>query len=342
MSKILVTGGTGFIGSHTVAELIEAGHTVVIIDNLSNSEEHVLKGIEQITGKRPIFYKADCANANDLSRIFGEHPDIEAVIHFAAFKAVKESIDKPLGYYQNNLLSIITLLQVMQKTKVNRLVFSSSCTIYGEKAPLPLSETLPMTPTTSPYGRTKQMCEEIIADYVAANNQFYSISLRYFNPIGAHPSGKIGELPLGTPNNLIPYITQTAAGVREELKVFGNDYQTPDGTALRDYIDVVDLSKAHVKAVDRLVNGNSSTQLEAYNLGAGKGISVKEIIETFEKVNAVKIKWSFAPRRQGDLPSIFADASKAKRELNWEAKTVLGESLRNAWHWEQKYRKLNK
>ena len=340
MSKILVTGGTGFIGSHTVVELIEAGHSVVVIDNLSNSEEFVLKGIEQITGKMPIFYNADCAHANNLSRIFSEHPDIEAVIHFAAYKAVKESIDKPLDYYQNNLLSMITLLQAMQKAKVNRLVFSSSCTIYGENAPLPLSENLPMTPTTSPYGRTKQMCEEIIADCAAANNQFHSISLRYFNPIGAHPSGKIGELPLGTPNNLIPYITQTAAGVRDELKVFGNDYPTPDGTALRDYIDVVDLSKAHVKAVNHLIKGNSPTQLDAYNLGAGKGISVSEIIDTFEKVNALKIKWSFAPRRQGDVPNIFADASKAKRELNWQAETPLGESLRNAWNWEKKYREL--
>ena len=340
MSKILVTGGTGFIGSHTAVELIAAGHEVVIIDNLSNSEEFIVKRMEAITGVKPIFYKANCSVSSDLDRIFEQHPNIDAVIHFAAYKAVKESIEKPLDYYHNNVLSMIALLQAMQKAKVDNLVFSSSCTIYGESAPLPLSEELPMTPTTSPYGRTKQMCEQIIADYLAINSNFHNISLRYFNPIGAHPSGQIGELPIGVPNNLIPYITQTASGVRSELKVFGNDYPTPDGTALRDYIDVVDLAKAHVKAVNRLVSGDSPAQFDAFNLGAGKGISVKEIIDTFEKVNGLKVNWSFAPRRQGDLPSIYADASKAKNELHWEAETPLSESLRNAWLWEKSYRNI--
>lgn len=340
MSKILVTGGTGFIGSHTVVELIQSGYSVVIVDNLSNSQEVSLSGIEQITGVKPDFYKVDCTDTKQLSEVFAKHSDISAVIHFAAYKAVKESIDKPLEYYRNNLLSMISLLEVMEKAKVNGLVFSSSCTIYGEGATLPISENLPMTPTTSPYGRTKQMCEEIIADYAAVNKDFFNISLRYFNPIGAHPSGLIGELPLGTPNNLIPYITQTAAGLRDELKVFGNDYPTPDGTAVRDYIDVVDLAKAHVLAVTRLVKGGSTLQLDAFNLGSEKGSSVKEIIETFEEVNSLKLNWSFAPRRQGDVPVIYADAGKAQRELGWKAETPLGQSLKNAWNWERKYRKL--
>lgn len=340
MRKILVTGGTGFIGSHTVVELFAAGYDVVIIDDLSNSQSIALQGIEKITGKKPIFYRADCTDIIQLNQIFLEHPQVDAVIHFAAFKAVKESIDKPLEYYRNNLLSLISLLQAMQKADVNRLVFSSSCTIYGEKGLLPMSEELPMTPTTSPYGRTKQMCEEIIADFALTSSHFQNISLRYFNPIGAHPSGLIGELPLGTPNNLIPYITQTAAGIRDELKVFGNDYPTPDGTAVRDYIDVVDLAKAHVKAVTRLIQGDSPMQLDAFNLGSGKGVSVKEIIETFEEVNGIKLKWSYAPRRTGDVPAIYADAGKAEKNLGWKAQTPLGQSLRNAWVWEKKYRRI--
>ncbi len=338
MQKVLVTGGTGFIGSHTVVELIKSGYKVVIIDNLSNSNEFILDGIEKIVGFKPTFYKADCTNPDDLAKIFNEHQDIQGVIHFAAYKAVKESIEKPLDYYQNNLLSLIHLLNQMKRANVKNLVFSSSCTIYGEKAALPYHEELPMTPTTSPYGRTKQMCESIIADYANINKDFKYISLRYFNPIGAHPSGLIGELPIGTPNNLIPYITQTAAGVREELKVFGDDYPTPDGTAMRDYIDVVDLANAHVKSIDRIFTKANSSAFEAFNLGSGEGISVKEVIETFERENKVQIPWSFAPRREGDIPLIYADTKKAKKELGWSTTTPLAHSLKNAWRWEKMYR----
>ncbi|MFP4557334.1 MAG: UDP-glucose 4-epimerase GalE [Bacteroidales bacterium] len=338
MQKVLVTGGTGFIGSHTVVELIKSGYQVVILDNLSNSNEFILNGIEKIVGFKPPFYKADCTKPDELAKVFNEHHDINGVIHFAAYKAVKESIEKPLEYYQNNLLSLIQLLNQMGEAKVNNLVFSSSCTIYGEKATLPYHEELPMTPTTSPYGRTKQMCESIIADYANINNDFKYISLRYFNPIGAHPSGVIGELPIGTPNNLIPYITQTAAGVRDELKVFGDDYPTPDGTAMRDYIDVVDLAKAHVKSIDRIFTKPNFPNFEAFNLGSGEGVSVKEVIETFERENNIQLKWSYAPRRVGDIPLIYADTKKARKELGWTASTPLAQSLKNAWKWEKMYR----
>ena len=341
MQKVLVTGGIGFIGSHTVIELLASGYEVIVVDNLSNSNKDILKGIKKITGKEPLFYEVDCTDYSKLNDVFKDNPDILGVIHFAAYKAVKESLEKPLEYYRNNVFSMVLLLEAMQKAGVSNLVFSSSCTIYGENAPLPYKEDMPMTPTTSPYGRTKQMCESIIADYATVQPDFKYISLRYFNPIGAHESGLIGELPTGIPNNLIPFITQTAAGIRKELKVFGNDYPTPDGTAMRDYIDVVDLAKAHVIALNRALSKEHDSQFEAYNLGSGKGLSVREIIDTFEQVNNTKINWSFAPRRQGDIPQIFADTSKAKEILNWETKTPLSESLRNAWKWEQNYRKGN-
>ena len=336
--KILVTGGTGFIGSHTVVELQKAGYEVVIIDNLSNSEELIVERIENITGKKPHFFKADCTDKSAYEQIFKQHPNIICVVHFAAYKAVAESIAKPMEYYQNNVYSMVELLNAMQEHNVENLVFSSSCTIYGEGQPSPFNEEMPMTPTTSPYGRTKQICEGMIVDFSAVYNSFQCISLRYFNPIGAHPSGLIGELPIGIPNNLIPYITQTVAGLRDELKVFGNDYPTPDGTPLRDYIDVVDLSRAHVMAVDRLLNKKNSSKLEAFNLGAGRGISVLEIIDTFEKVNGVKVNWKFVSRRQGDLAQIYADTSKAISVMGWKAETSLADSLRNAWKWEKSFR----
>ena len=341
MPKILVTGGAGFIGSHTVIELLNNGYDVVIVDNLVNSEKFILKKIEEITGKTPTFYQVDCANTNELVTVFNQHPDIALAIHFAALKAVKESIEKPLEYYRNNLLSLISLLDLMDRFGIEKFVFSSSCTIYGEDAPLPMDENLQIMPTTSPYGRTKQMCESILADYAVVNSNFKYISLRYFNPIGAHPSGLIGELPIGSPNNLVPYITQTAAGVRDELKVFGSDYSTPDGTAQRDYIDIMDLAQAHVQSVDRLINRLEPQQFEAFNLGSGKPVSVKEIIDTFERVNGIHLKWSFAPRRAGDLPTIYADSKKAKEVLKWEAKTSLAESLANAWKWERSHRNID-
>jgi UDP-glucose 4-epimerase len=340
MSKILVTGGTGFIGSHTVVELIKSGFQVVIIDNFSNSHQSILSGIEAISGVKPSFYQADCSNKDSLLKIFSEHPDIVAVIHFAAFKAVKESIDKPLAYYRNNLLSLVSLLEAMSESGVNNLVFSSSCAIYGEEVLPPFSEQMTMTAATSPYGRTKQMCENIISDYAVFNNQFKNISLRYFNPIGAHPSGLIGELPLGVPNNLIPFITQTAIGIRNELLVYGNDYPTPDGTAMRDYIDVVDLANAHLMALNRVLDNQSKEQVEFFNLGQGRGVSVKEIINTFERVNSIRLNWKFAPRRLGDLPILYADTSKAGNILGWKAQVSIANSLENAWRWEKNIRNL--
>jgi UDP-glucose 4-epimerase len=336
--KILVTGGAGFIGSHTVVELIEAGYTPVIIDNFSNSTPHALQGIERITGIKPIFYELSCDSLSQIEQVFLEHTDIEAVIHFAAFKAVKESIDKPLQYYQNNLFSMVSLLQAMDKHDVKKLVFSSSCTVYGNTEQLPLSEEMPMLPTSSPYGRTKQMCESIIADYAHISKNFGCISLRYFNPIGAHPSGMLGELPIGEPNNLVPYITQTAAGVRQQLKVFGNTYPTPDGTALRDYVDVVDLAKAHLSALNRLVSNNNHSAIESFNLGSGKGISVLDVVNAFEQANSIKVNYTIAPRREGDVAEIFASTAKAEKQLGWSASTPLQESLKNAWNWEKTYR----
>jgi UDP-glucose 4-epimerase len=338
MKSILVTGGSGFIGSHTVVELQKAGYNAIIADNLSNSERHIVERISRITGIVPEFIEADCTNRLTLVNIFKTHPDIVAVAHFAAFKAVAESIQKPLKYYQNNLFSMVALLEAMGECHVGNLVFSSSCTVYGEAAPSPVNERMPMLPTTSPYGRTKQMCEEMITDYSRTNSNFRCISLRYFNPIGAHPSGQIGELPLGVPNNLIPYITQSAAGVRGELKVFGNDYPTPDGTAIRDYIDVVDLAKAHVLSINRLIDANTTENVEAFNLGIGQGASVLEVIKTFEEVNSLKLKWSFAPKRDGDVPMVYGDTSKANRVLGWRAETSLAQSLRNAWLWETNLR----
>jgi UDP-glucose 4-epimerase len=333
--KILVTGGTGYIGSHTVVELIESGFKTVIVDNLSNSRIEVLEGIQTITGVRPAFENLDMCQAGNLQECFRKHPDINAVIHFAALKAVGESVEKPLEYYWNNLISLINLIQVMLEFKIPCLVFSSSCTVYGQPDKLPVTETSPVKPANSPYGNTKQICEEIIRDTLAANNGLKAISLRYFNPIGAHPSALIGELPLGTPMNLVPYITQTVIGIRQELRVFGNDYDTPDGTGIRDYIYVVDLAKAHVKSIQRLLAGKNKQGYEVFNLGTGKGLSVLEMVTGFKKATGMPVEYKIYPRRAGDVACVFADTSLANRELNWKADTSLEETLLSAWNWEK-------
>jgi UDP-glucose 4-epimerase len=334
MAKILVTGGTGYIGSHTVVELQNEGFEVVIVDNLSNSNIDVLTGIEKITGIRPAFENVDCVDYVSMDRMFEKHNDIDAIIHFAASKAVGESVVKPLMYYRNNLVSLINLLQLMPIHKVKNIVFSSSCTVYGQPDVLPVTENAPIKPALSPYGNTKQICEEIIRDTINANHCYQSIILRYFNPIGAHPSAEIGELPNGVPNNLLPYVTQTAMGVRKQLSIFGDDYNTPDGTCIRDYIHVVDLAKAHVIAMKRMLNRQTKKQVETFNLGTGRGLSVLEIIETFERVNGVKVPYKIVGRREGDIEKVWADPSYANNELGWKATETVEETLRSSWQWE--------
>jgi UDP-glucose 4-epimerase len=335
MAKILVTGGTGYIGSHTVVELQNVGFEVLIVDNLSNSNIDVLNGIEKITGIRPAFENIDCVDYVSMDRMFEKYKDIQAIIHFAASKAVGESVEKPLLYYRNNLVSLINLLQLMPIHKVKNFVFSSSCTVYGQPDVLPVTESAPIKPALSPYGNTKQIGEEIIRDTIHANPCYQSIILRYFNPIGAHASAEIGELPLGVPNNLLPFVTQTAIGLRKQLSVFGSDYNTPDGSCIRDYIHVVDLAKAHVIAVQRMLNGKSKSSVETFNLGTGLGLSVLEIIETFEKVNGVKIPYKIVDRREGDIEKVWADPAYANDELGWTATETVEETLRSAWAWEQ-------
>ncbi len=336
---ILVTGGTGFIGSHTAVELMQSGFRVAIIDNLSNSRKEVISGIEKITGRRPLFEKIDLLEENLLDDFFSRHPDIKAVIHFAAFKSVPESVQKPLMYYENNIFSLIHLFKLMVKHGVEYFVFSSSCTVYGEPDILPVTENSPIKKANSPYGSTKQISEEIISSSVAAGLPLKAISLRYFNPFGAHPSGFIGELPIGIPGNLVPFITQTAYGIHKELKVFGNDYDTPDGSCIRDYIDVVDLSKAHVNAIERLLQKKNKLNNEIFNLGTGKGVSVLEMIKAFERSTGVKINYSITGRREGDVPKVWADTSLANTELGWKAETPLEDTLSSAWRWEQNFRK---
>lgn len=334
---ILVTGGTGYIGSHTSVELIQAGYEVVSIDNLSNSSADVLDGIEAITGVRPTFYEADCNDAEAMERIFSAHPNIQGVIHFAASKAVGESVQKPLLYYRNNLLSLIVLLETMQRHGTRGIVFSSSCTVYGQPSPehLPVTEDAPIQEALSPYGNTKQINEEILRDVVYAGAPYKVVRLRYFNPIGAHPSALIGELPNGVPQNLIPYLTQTAAGIRQELSVFGDDYSTPDGSCIRDYINVVDLAKAHVCAVERILDDSKgSERLETFNIGTGRGVSVLELIRTFEAVTGVKVPHKIVGRREGDIEQVWADPKHANTVLGWEAKETLGDTLRSAWAWQ--------
>ena len=336
---ILVTGGTGFIGSHTTVELISAGYKVVIVDNLSNSKADVIDGIEQITGVRPAFEEVDCCDLQGMEQVFSKYPDIEGIIHFAASKAVGESVEKPLLYYRNNFVSLINLLDLMPKHGVKGIIFSSSCTVYGQPDPenLPVTEDAPIKPAESPYGNTKQVNEEIIRDDINSGAPIKAILLRYFNPIGSHPTAIIGEMPNGVPMNLIPYVTQTAMGIREQLKVFGNDYDTPDGTCIRDYIYVVDLAKAHVKAMQRVLDTDSE-KLEVFNIGTGKGVSTKEIVDAFEKSTGVKLNWAFAPRRAGDIEKVWANPDKANNVLGWKAETSLEDTLKSAWNWQVKLR----
>lgn len=336
---ILVTGGTGFIGSHTTVELQQAGYRVVIIDNLSNSKAEVIDGIEKITGTRPDFEQADCCDKQALEAIFAKYKDISGIIHFAASKAVGESVEKPLPYYRNNIGSLLNLLELMPQYDVRGIIFSSSCTVYGQPTPehLPVTEDAPIQQALSPYGNTKQINEEIIYDYIHSGAPVKAIILRYFNPIGAHPSAYIGELPNGTPNNLIPFVTQTAMGIRKQLRVFGNDYNTPDGTCIRDYIYIVDLAKAHVKAMERVLNQQTDA-IEYFNIGTGKGVSTLEVIKAFEKATGVKLNWTFAPRREGDIEKVWANPEKANRVLGWKAETNLEDTLASAWKWQQRLR----
>lgn len=336
MAKILVTGGTGYIGSHTVVELQKKGFDVVIVDNLSNSNIEVLSGIEKITGIRPAFENIDCLDYVGLDKMFEKHAGIEAIIHFAASKAVGESVEKPLLYYRNNLGSLINLLELMPVHKVPNIVFSSSCTVYGQPDVLPVDENAPIKKALSPYGNTKQICEEIIRDTIYANLDMKAVILRYFNPIGAHPSAEIGELPNGVPNNLLPFVTQTAIGIRSELKVFGDDYNTPDGSCIRDYINVVDLAKAHVLAVQRMLDAKSAKNIEIFNLGTGRGLSVLEIIRTFEAANKVKVPYKIVGRREGDIEQVWANPERANNVLGWKAVETVEDTLRSAWAWELK------
>ena len=336
---ILVTGGTGFIGSHTTVELQQAGYDVVIVDNLSNSKIEVLDGIEKITGIRPAFEQVDLRDQAATEAVFQKYPKIEGIIHFAASKAVGESVEKPLLYYRNNIVSLVNLLELMPKYDVKGIIFSSSCTVYGQptKENLPVTEEAPIQKALSPYGNTKQINEEIIADYIHSGAPIKSIVLRYFNPIGAHPSAEIGELPIGVPMNLIPFVTQTAIGVRQQLKIFGNDYNTPDGTCIRDYIYVVDLAKAHVKAMTRVLDQDGDS-LEYFNIGTGRGLSTLEVVEGFEKATGVKVNWEYAPRREGDIEKVWGNVDKANRVLGWKADTPVEDVLASAWKWQKKLR----
>ncbi len=337
--KILVTGGLGFIGSHTVVELQEKGYEVVIVDDCSNASEEVLDGINAITGVRPLFEKLDLRIKGKVEDFFKRHGDIKGIIHFAASKAVGESVEKPLLYYENNLNTLIYLLQ---RCLINEaaFIFSSSCTVYGQAEKMPITEDAPVRPAESPYGNTKQIGEEIIRDTCQSNPQLKAISLRYFNPIGAHPSVEIGELPIGIPQNLVPLITQTAAGLREQLSVFGNDYPTRDGTCIRDYIHVVDLAKAHVIAMERILESKQDSNYEIFNLGTGKGSTVLEVVNSFERVSGQKLKYKIVNRRPGDVTEAFADTKRANEILGWQAESSLDDAIRSAWDWEKKLRGL--
>ncbi len=335
MARILVTGGTGYIGSHTVVELLNDGHDVVIVDNLSNSNIGVLDGIEAIAGKRPDFENIDCMDYPNMDRLFEKYTDIKAVIHFAASKAVGESVEKPLMYYRNNISSLLVLLEVMQAHNVHNIVFSSSCTVYGQPDILPVTEEAPRKKALSPYGNTKAINEDIINDMAHAHGDFRAVLLRYFNPIGAHPTALIGELPNGVPNNLLPFVTQTAAGIRQELKVYGDDYNTPDGSCIRDYIYVVDLAKAHVTAVNRMLSNKMEEQVELFNLGTGRGLSVLEILKTFIEVTGVNVPYQIVGRREGDIEQVWADATKANTVLGWSANTPIEDVLQSAWRWQE-------
>ena len=335
--SILLTGGAGFIGSHTAVSLLNAGQDIVIVDNLYNSSPKVIDRIERITGKRPVFVEADCCDRAAMDRLFSDY-DITGVIHFAGLKAVGESVEKPLLYYRNNLMSLVNLLTLMPEYGVEGIVFSSSCTVYGQPDVLPVDESAPIKPALSPYGNTKQICEEIIKDTIHASAPFKSIILRYFNPIGAHPTAEIGELPNGVPQNLIPYLTQTAIGIRKELSVFGDDYHTPDGSCIRDYINVVDLAKAHVTAMNRMLENKSPEAIEIFNLGTGRGVSVLELISAFEKATGVKVPHKIVGRREGDIEQVWANPERANKVLGWTAQESIEDTLASAWKWQLKLR----
>jgi UDP-glucose 4-epimerase len=338
--KILVTGGTGYIGSHTVVELSRAGYNVCIADNLSNSKIEVLQGIENITGKKPEFHQVDLADKQKAEAFFEEHHEFDGIIHFAAYKAVGESVEKPLKYYDNNLNSLINVLNAMKKYAVRNLVFSSSCTVYGQPDKLPVTEESPVKKADSPYGHTKQISEGIIESTIKAETELRATALRYFNPIGAHESAEIGELPLGKPDNLVPFITQTAAGIRKELLIFGNDYDTPDGTAVRDYIHVCDLAKAHVITMERLHENKYKQRFEVFNLGTGKGSSVKEMTDTFQEVTGQKLNYRYTERRAGDVEKVWADTKRANNELGWKCELSVADALKSAWEWEKRIRNI--
>lgn len=334
--KILVTGGLGYIGSHTVVALQEKGHDVMIIDNLSNTTLDVLEGITRISGKTPDFHKIDIRNKSELCSFFDKHLDIAGVIHFAAFKAVGESVQKPLDYYENNVAALVYLLREMNKLNNPKLIFSSSCTVYGQADKLPITEDAPVKQANSPYGNTKQIDEEIIQDHINSGAGLHAISLRYFNPIGAHPTAIIGELPIGVPQNLVPFVTQTAAGKRKELSVWGNDYPTEDGTCIRDYIHVMDLAEVHVVALEKLLEKNYEKAYDVFNVGTGQGNSVLDVVKTFEKVNQLKLPYKIADRRPGDVVAAYADTTKAEKGLGWKAKRTMADALKDAWLWETK------
>ena len=336
--KVLVTGGLGYIGSHTVVELQNEGFEVVIIDDLSNSSLDVLGGIEEITGKKPVFQKLDLKIKQDVIDFFEKHKNLAGVIHFAANKAVGESVNNPLMYYENNIGTLVYMLQRLTKLKQQNFIFSSSCTVYGQAEELPITENAPVQSAESPYGNTKQVGEEIIRDTCKVNEKLNAIALRYFNPIGAHSTAQIGELPIGVPQNLVPYITQTAIGLREQLSVFGGDYPTPDGTCIRDYIHVVDLAKAHVVALKRLIENKNDSNYEIFNLGTGKGSSVLEVINSFEKVSGKKLNYKIVGRRDGDVIAAYAETSKANDVLGWKTELTLDDAMDSAWKWEQKIR----
>ena len=338
--RILVTGGTGYIGSHTVVELQEAGYDVIVVDDLSNSSIEVLDNIEKITAKKPIFEQFSLADAEKTDDFFNRNQDIAAIIHFAASKAVGESVQMPLHYYRNNLVSLINILECQRKYKIANIVFSSSCTVYGQPDKLPVTENTPRKDAESPYGNTKRVNEDILQDSIHAYPELKGIALRYFNPIGAHPTALIGELPLGVPQNLVPFITQTAAGLREEIRVFGDDYDTPDGSAIRDYINVVDLAKAHVVAIERLLENKNKAGYEVFNLGTGNVYSVMEIVNGFEKATGVKLNYQIVGRRAGDIEKIWADTTYANKELGWKAEKGLEETLLSAWNWEKRVREI--
>lgn len=336
---VLVAGGAGYIGSHTAVELIEAGYDVVIVDNLSNSQQSAVEGVRKITGINVPFECVDCCDIEEFENIFKKY-NFNSAIHFAASKAVGESVVKPLEYYSNNLVSLMNLISLMRKYKRENILFSSSCTVYGEPDKQPVTEDTPRKPALTPYGNTKAISEDILRDCMTQYEGMRGIALRYFNPIGAHPSALIGELPLGVPLNLVPYITQTAAGVRECLSVFGDDYVTTDGSCVRDYIDVVDLAKAHVVAVNRMLSGKSKDDYEVFNIGTGNGVSVLELVNKFQEVNSLKLNYKIAPKREGDITAIWADPKKANEELGWSATRTLDETLASAWAWEKRVRKL--